>query len=141
MTKTSVSASWSLTSMAMTSWAILSSAARAATRASMRARDVAVTKLLEGSGGEGRAGQGRRGIEVVLVDVLDDPVGDEVPDGPTLGDAGATVGRADRHGRHLLQRDPLGGQAVVAQLVPGARHPDEVRQLPELVDVLPREDL
>src|SRR5690349_10715524 len=131
MTNTSVSASWSLTSMAMTSWAILSSAASAATRANCSARGVADTELL----GVWLC------VQAVLVDVLDDPVRDEVPDGLVALDAGPAVGRADRHGGDLHEGDPVGRQPLVGQLVPGPGHPDEVRQLPELLDVLPREDL
>src|SRR6476469_308259 len=124
-TKTSVSASWSLTSSATTLVASLSSAAEAAARARSMARCVAATRVLLGFG-----------VQVMLVDVLDDPIGDEVPDGLAADHAVAAVGGADRHGRDLLQRDPVAGQAGVGELVPGPGDADEVGQLEELVGVL-----
>ena len=53
----------------------------------------------------------------------------------------AAVGRADRHGRDLLQRHAVLRQARVGQLVARPRDADEVRQLEQLVGVLPRQDL
>src|SRR6476661_9696159 len=130
MTKTSVRASWSLTSMASTLLASLSSAAVAAALARSMACCVAATRVLL-----------RLGVQVVLVDVLRDAVGHEVPDGLAPFDAGAAVGGADRHGRDLLEGDPVAGQPVVRQLMAGTGDPDEVGELEQLVGVLPRQDL
>ena len=69
------------------------------------------------------------------------PSGTRYQTGLPAADALPAVGRADRHGRHLLQVDPVGGQALVAELVPGAGDPDELGQLEQLVDVLPGQDL
>ena len=121
--------------------ASLSAAAAAAARASSSARSVAVTVLLgvvRRFGGRGRCG---RGIQVVLGDVLDDAVGHEVPDRLPGADAVAAVGGADRHGGHLHQVDPVGGQARLGELVAGAGDPDELGELEQLVGVLPGQDL
>src|SRR6476661_2632688 len=123
MTKTSVRASCSLTSMPVIVVASLSSAARAATLARSRARSVAGTALLRSvRGGGWRTG----GIQAVFVDVLHDAVWDEVPDGLGALDACPAVGGADRHGRHLLEGDAVRGQSLVGQFVPWPGDPDEV---------------
>ncbi len=68
------------------------------------------------------------------------PSGDEVPDR-------LAVPRRARQSVELIaiaappERDPLPGQPLVGQLVPGPGDPDEVRELPEVLGVLPREDL
>src|SRR6478672_2257154 len=119
-----------LSSMASTLLASLSSAAVAAALARSMACCVAATRVLL-----------RLGVQVVLVDVLRDAVGHEVPDGLAPFDAGPAVGGADRHGRDLLEGDPVAGQPVVRQLMAGTGDPDEVGELEQLVGGLPRQDL
>ena len=80
-------------------------------------------------------------IEPMLGDVLHDPVGHEIPHWFAGHDAGATVGGADGQGRDLLQTHPVLGQSIITQDMPWPGHPDEMGKVPELVDVLPRQDL
>src|SRR5665647_6153 len=57
------------------------------------------------------------------------------------GHAGATVGGADGHGGDLLERHPVRRQPDVAQDMSWPGHAHEVGKVPQLIDVLPREDL
>src|SRR5665648_214979 len=80
-------------------------------------------------------------IQPMFGDVLHDAVRHEIPDRLASPDAVSTVGGADGQSRDHLQCHPILGQPVVAQDMPGPGHPDEVGEVPELVDVLPRQDL
>src|SRR4051812_5809492 len=122
MRNASVMASWSLTSKATISSASLSEAARAAVTTSSTARSVAVMAS-PGTCGDRSAAEmfvarsrwfwsllrwcfgwflGR--IQVVLGDVLDDPVRHEVPHGLAPALALTAVGRADRERWDLHHR-------------------------------------
>ena len=127
----SVRARYSLTSMATTSDASLSSAAAAATRARSIDRWVAVMHPFQVARARPGWWPARRvpGVEVVLVDVLDHAVGDEVPDRLGPLDALPAVGRRDRHRGHLFEGDPVRGQARVGEHMPGSGHPDELGQV------------
>src|SRR5580765_4473091 len=145
MRKMSVRARWSLTSIPATSMAFLSSAAVAAMRASSNDRSVAGTGLLDmvvqGTGVQLARIRGGSGVQVVLVYVLDDPVGHEVPDGFPVFHPCPAVGRADRHGRNLQEGDPVLGQALVAQHMPRAGDADEVCEVEQPLGILPGQDL
>src|SRR5690606_16003147 len=80
-------------------------------------------------------------VEVALVDVLDDAVRDEVPDGFARVDALAALGGGDRQGGDLHEGDPPVGQAGVGEAVTGTGHADEVREPEQLVGVVPGEHL
>ena len=80
-------------------------------------------------------------IEMVLGDVLDDPIGHQVPHRETPAHPVPAVGRRDRKCRNLQQAYVLLGQTRNGQHMSRATHSHEVSELPELVDVLPGEDL
>src|SRR6185437_1141163 len=110
ITNTSVMASRSLTSMSTMSVASLSLAACAASCASSIAASVAVMRRTRERARRQRSafvGYSRRSslrgaaVQVVLVDVLDHPVGNEVPDGVAGLDAAAAVAGGDRHRRDV----------------------------------------
>ena len=77
----------------------------------------------------------------MLGDVLHDAVGHDVPDRFAGHDTIATVRGADGQRRNDLQGHPVLGQPVVAKDVARPGNADEVSKIPELVNVLPRQDL
>src|ERR1051325_4713042 len=77
-------------------------------------------------------------VQAAFRDVLHDAVRDQVPDRLAFGDALPARGRRDRQRRYLHQADLLNRQAGPAQPVPRPRAPHEVRELEQLVRVLPR---
>src|SRR5699024_5195910 len=83
-------------------------------------------------------------VQASLVDVLHDAVGHQVPDRVTGPCTFTAVGRRDRQGRHLHQRDPVLGQVGHrrgVQLRAGTGDTDEVGQLEQFLHASPGEDL
>src|SRR5260370_15043665 len=76
-------------------------------------------------------------VEPAFRDVLDDTVRHQIPDRLSSHDTLPAVGRGDRQGRDLHQADPFAGQPVSGQPVPGPGEADEMRELEQLLRVLP----
>src|SRR4051794_4872992 len=80
-------------------------------------------------------------IQMMLRYVLNDSVGDEVPDWLIIAHPLSTCCRRDRQGRDLELADVLARQSICAQDVSRTRYRDEVCQLPQLIMVPPTENL
>jgi multiple sugar transport system permease protein len=80
-------------------------------------------------------------VETALGDVLDDAVGDQVPERLPGGDPVAALARGDRERGDLHQRHLAVRQARPGQPVPGPGAADEVRQREQRVDVVPGQDV
>src|SRR5689334_11300298 len=80
-------------------------------------------------------------VEMMLRNVLDDPVGHEVPHRVSSLHSVAAVRRRDGEGGDLELTDVVTGQAVRVQHVSRARHSDEVGEIPQLIMVSPTENL
>src|SRR6185369_4272502 len=80
-------------------------------------------------------------VQAAFRDVLHNPIRDQVPDRLALRDPLPARGGRDRQRRYLHQADLVNRQAGPAQPVPGTRASHEVRQLEQLISVLPRHQL
>ena len=78
---------------------------------------------------------------MMLRDVLNDPVGNEIPDRLAIVHPLTAVRRRDRQRRHLQLADVAGWKAVRAQDMSWTGDRDEVSQLPQLIMVPPTENL
>src|SRR5256885_3210877 len=80
-------------------------------------------------------------VEPSLVDVLHDPVRNQVPNRFPRVYAFAALGRGDRQGGHLDQAHPATRQARVGKAVAGSGTAYEMRELEKLVRVAPGQHL
>src|SRR5580698_5895244 len=95
-----------------------------------------VSQRWPGGAGERCRGNGAAGlgaVQAALADVLDDAVGDEVPDRVAGLDAVAALGGGDGQGGDLDEADALARQPGGGQAVAGAGAADEVGELEQLV--------
>src|ERR1035438_5963848 len=76
-------------------------------------------------------------VEPAFRDVLDHAVRHQVPDGLPGRDTLPAVGRGDSEGGDLQQADPFPRQPMSGQPVPGPGAADKVRELEQLIRVLP----
>src|ERR1700730_15705144 len=76
-------------------------------------------------------------VEPAFRDVLDDTVRYQIPDWLSSHDTLPAVGRGDLQGGNLQHADPLGCQPVGGKPVPGPGAADEMRELEQLVRILP----
>src|SRR6185369_12134987 len=80
-------------------------------------------------------------VQAAFRDVLHNPVRDQIPNRLALRDPLPARGGRDRQRRYLDQADLVNRQASTAQPMTRPRAPHEVRQLEQLVGVLPRHQL
>src|SRR5690606_15440378 len=80
-------------------------------------------------------------IQMMLRNVLDNPVGNEVPDRVSCADALTTGCRRDRQRRNFQLADVLTRQSRSTQNVSGAGNSDEMCQVPQFIMVSPAENL
>src|SRR5665647_1083421 len=78
---------------------------------------------------------------MVLRDVLDYPIGNQIPDRETPAHSRPAVSRRDRQCRNLQQAYVLVGQSRNTQLMSRATHSHEMSEVPQLSNVLPVQDL
>src|SRR5690606_6354711 len=79
-------------------------------------------------------------VQPGLVDVADNTVGHQIPDGLAFTDAFSTLGRGDRQGRDLDQGDLPLGQTGIGELVPRSVTAYEMREFEKFIRVVPAQN-